>query len=84
MIKGHKKERLGKVVSNKCNKTVVVLSERRIQHPVYGKLFNRSTRLMAHDENNEANVGDKVKIVEVRPLSKMKRWTLVKIIEKAK
>ena len=84
MLRNRRKERIGKVVSNKSNKTVTVLAERLIKHPFYGKFIKRSSRFMAHDEKNECQVGDLVKIMEVRPLSKMKRWRLVQILEKAK
>jgi small subunit ribosomal protein S17 len=73
----------GKVVSNKMDKTVTVLVERRVKHPIYGKFIKRSTKLHAHDENNECNIGDVVTIAESRPLSKTKTWMLVKVEEKA-
>jgi small subunit ribosomal protein S17 len=79
-----RKTRVGKVVSNKMNKSIVVTVERRVPHPLYKKYFKRTTRLMAHDEQNQATVGDTVKIMETRPLSKQKRWRLVEIVEKAK
>jgi len=79
-----RKERTGKVVSNKMNKSVTVAVERKVKHPIYGKFVSKTTKLMAHDEKNECNVGDIVKIMETRPLSKLKRWRLVEIIEKAK
>ena len=71
---------LGKVVSNKMNKTVTVLVERRVKHPIYGKIVKRSTKLHAHDENNECKIGDRVIVEETRPLSAKKRWTLKIII----
>jgi small subunit ribosomal protein S17 len=74
----------GKVVSNKSDKTVIVVVERRVKHPMYGKFIKKSSRFMAHDEKNECNIGDLVKIMETRPLSKQKRWRLVQIIERAK
>ena len=73
----------GKVVSNKMDKTITVLVERRVKHPLYGKYIKRSTKLHAHDENNECTIGDVVTIAESRPLSKTKTWKLVKIEEKA-
>jgi small subunit ribosomal protein S17 len=84
MLRNRRKERVGKVVSNKSDKTVVVLTERMIKHPFYGKFIKKSTKFMAHDEKNECNMGDLVKIMEVRPLSKRKRWRLVQILEKVK
>ena len=79
-----RKERMGVVVSDAMNKTVVVQAERRIVHPVYGKVMRRSKKYYAHDEKNEAKRGDKVVIAETRPLSRTKRWRLVEIMEKAK
>jgi small subunit ribosomal protein S17 len=79
-----RKVRTGKVTSNKMQRSIVVAIERRIQHPIYKKYFTRTTSLMAHDEQQEAKIGDIVKIMETRPLSKNKRWRLVEIIEKAK
>ena len=73
----------GKVVSNKMDKTVTVLVERRVKHPVYGKYVTKSSKLHAHDETNECNLGDTVTIKEVRPISKMKTWSLVSVDEKA-
>ena len=83
-VRGRKKSWLGKVVSDKMDKACVVAVERRVQHPVYKKYFKKTTRLMAHDEKNEAGIGDLVKVVECRPLSKRKSCRLVEIIEKAK
>lgn len=80
----HRKSRVGVVVSNKMDKSITVLIERRLRHPIYGKFVKKSTKLMAHDENNDCNPGDKVRIEETRPLSKRKRFTLVEIIERAK
>lgn len=77
-----KKRRIGKVVSNKCNKTIVVEVERTFKHPLYKKYIKRKNKLMAHDEKNEAKIGDIVEIVETRPLSKRKRWYLYKILKK--
>ncbi len=78
-----RKGRQGKVVSDKMQKTVVVAIERRVPHPVYGKMVTRTTRLKAHDEENSAKVGDVVRITETRPLSKDKRWRVVEILERA-
>lgn len=79
-----RKERIGVVASNKMDKTIVVVIERRTKHPIYGKFVKKSTRFFAHDENNECNIGDTVRIMETRPMSKNKRWRLVEIIERAK
>lgn len=79
-----RKTRIGVVSSNKMDKTISVSVERKLKHPLYGKFMAKSKRFHAHDEKNEANVGDKVRIEETRPLSKTKRWRLVEIIEKAK
>ena len=79
-----KKQRVGVVTSNKNNKTITVVVERKLRHPIYGKFVKRSKKFMAHDEHNACGVGDLVRIVESRPLSAMKRWRLVEIIEKAK
>ena len=79
-----RKTRVGKVVSDKMDKTIVVAIEDNVKHPKYGKVIKRTIRLKAHDENNECREGDTVKIMETRPLSKDKRWRLVEIIEKAK
>ncbi|MDH7604972.1 MAG: 30S ribosomal protein S17 [Melioribacter sp.] len=79
-----RKVRIGTVISNKMNKSIVVAIERRVAHPLYKKYYKRTTKLMAHDENNECSIGDVVKIMETRPLSKRKRWRLVEIIEKVK
>ena len=79
-----RKTRVGKVVSDKMDKTIVVMIEDNVKHPLYGKIVKRSMKLKAHDENNECKIGDKVEIMETRPLSKDKRWRLVEIIEKAK
>ena len=73
----------GKVVSNKMDKTITVLIERRVKHPIYGKYVKRSTKLHAHDENNQCRMGDLVTIRETRPLAKTKAWTLVEIVERA-
>ena len=79
-----RKQRVGVVVSNKMDKTISVTVERRLQHPIYGKFVKKSKKFMAHDEKNECNVGDTVRIMESRPLSKRKRWSLVEIVERAK
>jgi small subunit ribosomal protein S17 len=79
-----RKARVGVVVSDKMQKTVVVAIERRVPHPVYGKMVTRTTRLKAHDEQNTAKAGDTVRIMETRPLSKDKRWRVVEIVERAK
>ena len=79
-----RKVRVGRVISNKMNKTVVVAIEDNVKHPVYGKIIKRTLKVHAHDEANECGVGDKVEIMETRPLSKTKRWRIVEIIEKAK
>lgn len=73
----------GKVVSDKMDKTITVLIERRVKHPIYGKIVSKSTKLKAHDENNDCNIGDVVTIEESRPLSKSKSWALQKIVERA-
>jgi small subunit ribosomal protein S17 len=79
-----RKTRVGKVVSNKMQKSIVVAIERRVPHTLYRKYYKRTTKLIAHDEKQEAGIGDTVKIMETRPLSKLKRWRLVEIVEKAK
>ena len=79
-----RKTRIGKVVSDKMDKTIVVAVEDRVQHPLYKKIIKRTYKLKAHDENNDCGIGDKVSVMETRPLSKDKRWRLVEIIEKAK
>ena len=79
-----RKTRTGKVVSNKMQKTIVVAVEDHVKHPLYNKIVKRTYKLKAHDENNECNIGDVVKVMETRPLSKDKRWRLVEIIERAK
>ena len=84
MERNLRKNRTGKVVSNKMDKTIVVAVVDNVKHPLYGKIVKRTYKLKAHDENNECNIGDRVKVMETRPLSKDKRWRLVEIIEKAK
>ena len=79
-----RKTRVGMVVSNKMDKTIVVAIEDNVKHPIYGKIIKRTLKVHAHDENNECGIGDRVEIMETRPLSKTKRWRLVQIIEKAK
>jgi len=82
--RGDRKVREGLVTSNKMNKTVVVTVEDKYRHPVYGKIVSRSSSLKAHDENNECGIGDRVLVMETRPLSATKRWRVVEILEKAK
>ena len=84
MERNLRKERIGVVVSNKMDKSIVILVERKVKHPKYGKFVKKSTKFMAHDEKNEASIGDTVRIMETRPLSKNKCWRLVEIVEKAK
>ena len=84
MERNLRKERIGVVVSDKMEKYIVVLVERKVKHPKYGKFVKKSTKFMAHDEKNEAGIGDTVRIMETRPLSKNKCWRLVEIVEKAK
>ncbi|MDO4217403.1 MAG: 30S ribosomal protein S17 [Bacteroidales bacterium] len=84
MERNLRKERIGVVVSNKMEKSIVVKVERKVKHPKYGKFVKKSTKFMAHDEKNECNIGDTVRIMETRPLSKNKCWRLVEIIERAK
>ena len=83
-VRNTRKTRVGLVVSEQMQKTVVVAIERRVPHPVYGKMVTRTRRLKAHDEQNEAKTGDTVRIMETRPLSKDKRWRLVEIVERAR
>jgi small subunit ribosomal protein S17 len=84
MERNLRKERIGLVASNKMDKSITVLVERKVKHPMYGKFVKKSTKFMAHDEKNECNIGDTVKIMETRPLSKNKCWRLVEIIERVK
>ena len=84
MERNLRKVRIGKVVSNKMDKTIVVAVENHVKHPLYGKIVKRTYKLKAHDEQNECQIGDKVKVVETRPLSKDKRWRLVEVVEKVK
>jgi len=82
--RNYRKTRIGKVVSDKMDKTIVVAIEDSVKHPLYNKVIKRTYKLKAHDENNECGIGDRVKVMETRPLSKDKRWRLVEIVEKAK
>jgi small subunit ribosomal protein S17 len=82
--RANRKTRVGRVVSDKMDKTIVVAVETKVRHPLYGKIINRTTKFKAHDENNQAGINDRVLIMETRPLSKDKRWRLVNIVEKAK
>lgn len=84
MERNLRKTRIGKVTSDKMDKTIVVAVENNVKHPLYGKIVKRTYKLKAHDENNECNIGDRVRVMETRPLSKDKRWRLVSIIERAK
>lgn len=79
-----RKEKVGTVTSNKMQKSIVVAVERKVKHPKYGKFINRTTKFIAHDEENTCNIGDTVKIMEIRPLSKNKKWRLVEVLERAK
>ena len=83
-VRGLRKTRVGVVVSDKMDKTITVEIRNRVKHPLYGKIMNQNVKLKAHDENNECGVGDTVRVMETRPLSKDKRWRVVEIIEKAK
>ncbi len=82
--RGSRKTRIGKVTSNKADKTITVAFEIKVKHPIYKKFFKKTTKFAAHDEKNECSIGDTVKIMETRPLSKSKRWRLVEIVEKVK
>ena len=84
MERNLRKVRTGKVISDKMDKTIVVAVENHVKHPLYGKIVKRTYKLKAHDEKNECNIGDTVRVVETRPLSKDKRWRLVEIVEKVK
>ena len=84
MERNNRKTKIGRVVSDKMDKTIVVAIETKVRHPLYGKTVNKTTKFKAHDENNEANMNDRVKIMETRPLSKDKRWRVVEIVERAK
>ncbi|MEL6628414.1 MAG: 30S ribosomal protein S17 [Bacteroidota bacterium] len=82
--RNRRKVRVGRVVSNKMDKSITVLVERRVKHPIYGKFVKKSKKLMAHDDENTCGIGDTVRIMETRPLSKNKRWRLLEVIERAK
>lgn len=84
ITRNNRRERVGVVVSNSMDKSIIVVVKRKVKHPIYGKFVNKSSRFMAHDEENSANAGDTVKISETRPLSKNKRWRLIEIIERAR
>ena len=84
MERNLRKVRVGKVVSNKMDKTIVVAITDNVKHPLYGKIVKRTRKLKAHDENNDCNIGDRVRVMETRPLSKEKRWRLMEIVERAK
>ena len=84
VVRNLRKTRIGVVTSNKMNKTITVAVERKVKHPIYGKFVKKTTKFHAHDEKDECGMGDIVKIMETRPLSKTKRWRLVEIVEKAK
>ena len=84
MERNLRKTRVGKVISNKMDKTIVVAIEDHVKHPLYKKIVKKTYKLKAHDENNECNIGDKVKVMETSPLSKDKRWRLVEVMEKVK
>lgn len=79
-----RKTRVGRVISDKMDKSIVIAIEDHVKHPIYGKIVKRTKKIHAHDENNECGIGDTVEVMETRPLSKTKRWRLVRIIEKAK
>ena len=83
-VRGMRKTRVGVVVSDKMDKTITIAVKYRVRHPLYGKIMNRTTKIKAHDENNECGIGATVRVMETRPLSHDKRWRLVEIIEKAK
>ena len=83
-VRGMRKTRVGVVVSDKMDKTITIAVKYRVRHPLYGKIMNRTTKIKAHDEKNECGIGDTVRIMETRPLSKTKRWRLIEIVEKAK
>ena len=83
-VRGMRKTRVGVVVSDKMDKTITIAVKYRVRHPLYGKIMKRTTKIKAHDENNECGIGDTVRVMETRPLSHDKRWRLVEIIEKAK
>ena len=84
MERNLRKERVGTVTSDKMTKTIVVSTERKVKHPIYGKFVKKTTKFHAHDEKNECTIGDTVRIMETRPMSKTKRWRLVEVVEKVK
>jgi small subunit ribosomal protein S17 len=84
IVRKERKQRVGRVVSDRMNKSITVAVDRQIKHPIYGKFITKTTKYMTHDENNDAHIGDTVRIMETRPLSKNKRWRLIEIIERAK
>ena len=84
LVRNLRKTRTGLVSSNKMDKTITVAVERKVKHPLYGKFLKKTTKLHAHDEKNECNIGDIVKIMETRPISKLKRWRLVEVVDKVK
>jgi len=84
MERNLRKERIGQVVSDKMQKTITIAFNRKVKHPIYGKFVRKTSKLTVHDENNESRIGDTVRVMETRPLSKNKRWRLVEIIERAK
>lgn len=84
MERNFRKERIGVVVSDKMQKTITVSAETKVKHPIYGKFMKKTKKFTAHDENQDAKIGDTVKIMETRPMSKLKRWRLVEVIERAK
>ena len=84
MERGHRKTKIGTVLSDKMDKSIVVSEVRMVRHPLYGKFYKKTSKFVAHDEKNACHVGDRVRIMETRPLSKLKRWRLVEIVEKAK
>jgi len=84
VVRNLRKERIGVVVSNKMDKSIVVAVKHKEKHPIYGKFVNKTSKFMAHDEKGECNIGDTVRLMETRPLSKLKRWRLVEILERAK
>jgi small subunit ribosomal protein S17 len=84
IIRNLRKTRIGVVASNKMDKTITVAVERKVKHPLYGKFVKKTTKFHAHDEKNECSIGDTVKIMETRPMSKLKRWRLVEVVEKVK
>ncbi|HSG67656.1 MAG TPA: 30S ribosomal protein S17 [Bacteroidales bacterium] len=84
MERNLRKERIGVIVSNKMDKSIIVQVTRNVKHPIYGKFVKKSTKFVAHDENNDCNIGDTVRIMETRPMSKNKCWRLVEIVERAK